>query len=180
MMLFHIFRSLHMLFLFSKAPFTHLRIWSVFSSFIAHSEPISSRILQDPPGSSMSTLRILWCFLLYYLYIGNKLLLLHWVYCIVINLFTCISSDTTTGSVKIYPEKEEWEERMEKLRETQGSFCDLLCAGTMSYSSPYLQGVGQYLGHTALNHCLISWLDINLKEKKPTLAWNSYQKEHCH
>lgn len=36
-------------------------------------------------------------------------------------------------------------------RETQKSFCDLHCAGTMSYSSPYLHGTGQYLGHIGLH-----------------------------
>lgn len=113
----------------------------------------------------MSTLRILWCFLLCYLYIWNKLLLLDWVHYIVITLFTCIYSIRHNSRLcKNYPEQKELGSGGGR-GETQESSCDLLCAGTLSYSSPYLQAAGRDFGHTVLIKCLLNWFDINLKEK---------------
>lgn len=57
-----------------------------------------------------------------------------------------------------------------------GRFCDVLCAGAMSYSSPYLHGVGKYFGHIVLVKCLINWFDINLKGKRSKLPWHEILK----
>lgn len=47
----------------------------------------------------------------------------------------------------------------------------------MSYSSPYLQGVEQILGHTVLTKCMINCFDINLKGKKINHLGMKFLKE---
>lgn len=46
----------------------------------------------------------------------------------------------------------------------------------MSYSSPYLQGVGKYFGCTVIIKCLINSFDINLKGERSKLPWHKILK----